>query len=200
MKQSVFTVLLLMICLFPARGQDKASYLPLAAPRLAVKTNLLYDATTTLNLGLEVRLKNRYTLDLSVNYNPFTYSGNRKLKHILVQPELRYWSCEPFYGHFIGVHALYANYNTGNIKLPLDIFPGLETGRYRGNLYGAGISYGYHWMLSPRWNLEATIGVGYVYTDYDRYECKTCGKLLDSGNKHYFGPTKAGISFIYIIK
>ncbi|GAB6123780.1 DUF3575 domain-containing protein [Dysgonomonas termitidis] len=200
MKQSVFIFLLLAIALVSVRGQDKAGNLPLSSPHLAVKTNLLYDATTTFNLGLEVRLDSRYTLDIPVNYNPFTYSGNRKLKHILVQPELRYWLYEPFFGHFFGVHALYANYNVGAIKLPLDLYPDLETSRYRGDLFGAGFSYGYHWMLSPRWSLEATFGFGYAYSDYDKYECKTCGKLLESGSKHYFGPTKAGISIIYIIK
>ncbi|GAB6118864.1 DUF3575 domain-containing protein [Dysgonomonas termitidis] len=199
MKQSIF-IFLLTLVLLPAWAQDEAGNTPLSSPRLAVKTNLLYDATTTFNLGLEVRLKNRYTLDIPVNYNPFTYSGNKKLKHILVQPELRYWFCEPFFSHFIGVHALYANYNVGAIKLPLNLYPGLETGRYRGDIFGMGISYGYQWMLSPRWNIEATIGLGYAYTDYDRYECKTCGKLLESGSRHYFGPTKAGISLIYIIK
>lgn len=34
--------------------------LPAAAQRVAVKTNLLYDATTTPNLGLEVALGRKY--------------------------------------------------------------------------------------------------------------------------------------------
>ena len=41
---------------------------------------------------------------------------------------------------------------------------------------------------------------GYIYTNYDKYECATCGKFKGSQDKHYFGPTKAGISLIYIIK
>lgn len=54
--------------------------------------------------------------------------------------------------------------------------------------------------LGKRWNLEATIGLGYIYTQYDKYECATCGKFKGNKDKHYFGPTKAGISLIYIIK
>ena len=54
--------------------------------------------------------------------------------------------------------------------------------------------------MGKRWNLEATIGLGYIYTTYDKYECVTCGKFKGSNDKHYFGPTKAGISLIYIIK
>lgn len=37
---------------------------------LALKTNLLYDATTTPNLGLEVSMGKHFTLDVSGNYNP----------------------------------------------------------------------------------------------------------------------------------
>ena len=40
------------------------------AQKVAVKTNLLYDATTTMNLGLEIGLGKKWSLDLSGNYNP----------------------------------------------------------------------------------------------------------------------------------
>ena len=56
------------------------------AQKAAVKTNLLYDATSTLNLGVEFGLARRWTLDVSGNYNPWTFSENRKMKHWLVQP------------------------------------------------------------------------------------------------------------------
>ncbi|MFR7875400.1 MAG: DUF3575 domain-containing protein [Butyricimonas paravirosa] len=42
------------------------------------------------------------------NYNPWKWSGI-KFKHWLVQPELRYWLCDQFSGHFFGVHTFYAN-------------------------------------------------------------------------------------------
>ena len=53
----------------------------LSAQNVAVKTNLLYDATTTFNLGAEIGLSPRWTLDLSANYNPFSFSDNKKWKH-----------------------------------------------------------------------------------------------------------------------
>lgn len=171
-----------------------------AIPRLALKTNLLYGLTTTFNLGAELRLSDYLTLDVSANYNPWTFSGNSKIKHILVQPELRYWIHEPFNGHFLGAHLSYINYNASNVKLPLDIFPGLDEYRYRGYGYGMGFSYGYQWLLSPRWGIEASFGFGYMYTDYSRYECKTCGSKIDDRTNHYFGPTKASVSLIYVIK
>lgn len=184
------------------QDRAEASLLPgrEAFSRLALKTNLLQGLTTTFNLGTEVRLNDYLSLDLAVGYNPWTFSDNKKLKHILVQTELRYWIQEPFNGHFLGVHPTYVNFNTGNLDLPLDILPGLEEYRYRGNGYGLGVSYGYQWILSPRWSMEASFGFGYLYLDYTRYECKTCGGKVDDGSKHYFGPTRAAVSLIYILK
>lgn len=173
---------------------------PPSLPSLAIKTNLLYNLTTTMNLGGEIKLSDYLTFDLSLSYNPWTFSGNRKFKHISVQPEIRYWIYEPYNGHFLGVNLLYSNFNVGNIKLPLNILPGLNDYRHRGDAYGLGLSYGYQWILSPRWNFEATFGFGYLYLDYSRYECHTCGKKIDEKKDHYFGSTKAGISLIYIIK
>ena len=107
------------------------------AQTIGVKTNLLYDATSTLNLGVEVGTAPKWSLDVSGNFNPWAFNDNRKMKH---------------------------------------------------------------WILGNRWNLEASIGVGYAYLDYTKYKCKKCGEKLGSGHKNYVGPTKAAISLIYIIK
>ena len=170
-------------------------------PTWAVKTNLLYDATRTLNLGVEFGLARRWTLDVSGNYNPWTFSENRKMKHWLVQPEVRWWSCTRFSGHFVGFHAHGGGYNWGGM-LPWGIRPGegFRNHRYQGWLAGAGVSYGYHWTLGNRWGLEATVGVGYAYLDYDEYPCERCGRKTGSATEHYFGPTKAGITLIFMIK
>jgi hypothetical protein len=71
------------------------------AQELAVKTNLLYDATTTGNIGVEAGLSKKWTLDVSGNLNPWTFSNNKKIKHWMVQPEARYWLCEKFNGQFL---------------------------------------------------------------------------------------------------
>lgn len=172
------------------------------AQEVAVKTNLLYDATTTLNLGVEWGLAEKWTLDISGNYNPWEFSRNRQWKHALLQPEARYWFCEKFNRHFVGVHLHGAIYNAGKLKLPFHIGEdGIRKNRYKGWLAGAGVSYGYHWILGKRWSLEASLGVGYAYLGYDRYRvCPTCKEKTGHEVKHYFGPTKAALSVIYILK
>lgn len=49
------------------------------AQKVAVKTNLLYDATTTMNLGLEIGLGKKWSLDLSGNYNPWKFDDETRL-------------------------------------------------------------------------------------------------------------------------
>lgn len=178
------------------------SYAPIKMPRVAIKTNLLYDATGTFNLGAEFRLSNSLTLDLPFNWNPWKgkREKNKQIRHFLVQPELRYWITEPFNGHFIGFHAHYAHFNVSNIDLPFDFAQSIKNGRAQGNLYGVGVSYGYQWILSNRFSLEATLGLGYFYSDYRHYGCTYCGATQGHRTKNYLGPTKVGLSFIYIIK
>lgn len=176
--------------------------------KVAVKTNLLYDATSTLNLGFEFGLSKKWTLDVSGNYNPWEFGENRKMKHWMVQPEMRYWLCEKFNGHFFGLHAHGAQYNWGGM-LPWGFKNGkmfgienrnIQEHRYEGWLVGAGLSYGYQWILGKRWSLEASLGIGYAYLDYAKYKCEKCGEKIGDGHKNYFGPTKAAVSIIYIIK
>lgn len=165
-------------------------------PLWAVKSNLLLDLTGSVSLGTEIKTGEKYSFDLSVSYNPWEFDVNRNMKHILLQPEIRYWLCEPFTGHFFGLHALYAHYNlTG---LPFSDY--MKNSRLQGDLYGIGLSYGYQWSLSKRWSLEGNIGIGYLHADYDRYACKSCKKYIGSETKNYFAPTKASLSLIYFIK
>ena len=163
---------------------------------VAIKSNLLYDATATVNLGLEFRLAPKWTLDVSGNYNGWTFSENRKWKHWLVQPEARYWFCRKFEGHFIGMHGHYGHFNIGQ----LPFISGLKEYTLRGDLYGGGVSYGYHWAFGERWGIEAMIGAGYAYMKYDKLRCAECGEREGSYTRTYFGPTRIGISFIYFLR
>lgn len=173
---------------------------------ITIKTNLLYGVGTfTPNIGIEIGLGKRTTLDISGGYNWFNLDGanssnNKKLVHWIVQPEFRYFLCERFTGHFFGIHAIGSQYNIGGYELPMFFGKESKNYRYEGYAYGAGLSYGYQLPLAKRWNLEFNIGVGYMRMKYDQYDCSNCGELKENGaTKNYFGPTKAGISLIFLI-
>lgn len=172
----------------------------LKQPSFTLKTNILYDATATFNIGTEIRLDKKKTLTLPVNFNPWTFSEGKKLKHIATQPELRFWTCEAFNGLYWGIHAHAGQFNLGGVKLPFGIFSTLKDHRYEGYFYGGGVGLGYQWILNNRWNLELGMGVGYAYIGYDKFECGTCGRKLKDDTKHYLGVDRAAISLIYIIR
>ena len=200
LKKSVIFLLLLFFC-FKSHSQEIKTVVN-KIPSVAINTNLLYDATTSMNLGMEFKLSNTSTLKLPVTYNPWTFDNNKKGKFILFQPEWRWWLCDAFNGHFFGIHAHYAFYNVGGIRSVLSIpfSDYMRNHRFQGWLAGGGLTYGYQFYLAPRWSLEASIGAGYAYLDYDKYPCEKCGQLISHDTKNYFGPTQAGISLIYFIK
>lgn len=162
---------------------------PVFAQKAVLKTNTLYWLTGTPNLGAELKLGKTFSLDVSGNYHPFKFKEDKAIKHWLIQPELCYWPCKAFKGHFVGLHGHYAGYNVS-----------WKDYRYEGNLFGGGISYGYQWLLSVRWSIEAEIGVGYSRLRYDKFECRDCGAYIGSGHKNYVGPTRAAVNFIYVLK
>lgn len=178
-------------CLLPARAQDTA-----------VKTNLLYDATATVNLGLEVGLAPKWTLDLSGNLNAWSASEQTKWKHWMVQPEARYWFCDRFSRHFVGAHMIGGIFNFAGLENNLSFlgtdFSVLGEKRYQGYAYGAGVAYGFAFALSKHFNLELEAGFGYLCLDYDVFECDGCGRKVDEGFHHYVGPTKAAINLVYL--
>lgn len=190
MKRNTF-ILFLLLLLF--RLAD------LHSQTLAVKNDLLTGALSSPNLSVEVKLSDRFTLEAGFHYNPFPAGGDKRWKHWFVQPELRYWMCQPFGGHFFGAHLMYGVYNAGDMKLPLGLFKGVRSSRYEGDFLGLGVSYGYHFILSPRWSIETSLGVGFLHIGYERYHCLHCGEQTGGGYKNFIAPTRAAVSLVYLI-
>lgn len=193
MKRIILLLAVIIVCgEHTVRAQD-----------VVVKTNLLADGILSPNLGLEIGLAPKWTVDVTGQFNAWTLSHDRRWKHWAVQPEARYWFCDRFAGHFIGVHAHGGQYNIGGFDGRLNLFGTdarkLKDTRYQGWFVGAGVAYGYAWILNRHWNLEAEIGIGYSYTRYDRFRCAGCGKQIESDKPHhYVGPTKAAVNLVYV--
>lgn len=164
---------------------------PISKPILAVKTNLLELAVGVANIGLEVRLGGKLSLDIPVAYSPYTISSNYKIRVLMLRPELRYWFRDAFDGHFVGVHGIGGIYNVSvnsNTRYQSDRMA-----------YGVGLSYGYAFKLSKHWSLELALGAGYVNTSYDCYYSVPNGMMYDSRNKHYWGIARASVGIVYLI-
>lgn len=195
MKRKIFILIVAAMSMFAAQRTQ--------AQDVGLKTNLVADGLLSPNLGMEVGLAPKWTLDLTGEFNGWTLSHNRRWKHWLVMPEARYWLCDRFSGHFFGVEAHGGQYNIGGFDGKWNLFGTdarkLKNTRYQGWFVGGGITYGYAWILGRHWNLEAEIGVGYSYTRYDRFRCAGCGKKIETDKPHhYVGPTKAALNLVYL--
>ena len=176
-----------------------------ALPRFAFKTNVPYwfVGGVTPNISFETALgrNGKTTLEVGGSYNWLKLKGslesNKKLVHMIIKPEFRYWLCERFDGHFFGAHALYTRYNIGTHQVPL-LFD--KEYRYDGYGIGAGVTYGYHWAITRGFGLEFAVGAGVVYLDYDRFDCAACNRDSEPKTKTYFGPTNAAINLVFLIK
>lgn len=145
--------------------------------------------------GLYSQPRSRFRVNRHVTFN-FEAAYNRiKVFNIdtrgaMITPEVRYWfSARPQTGHFVGIAGIGCHYN-------------YERGgnRHKGDLYGGGVTYGYSFVLSRRWSLETTLGVGMAHVqemswDKDEYEP---GEANVKGWRPI--PIKAGVTFVYLIK
>lgn len=158
-----------------------------AEERVALKSNLLYDALLNANLGVEFRVAPHWTVDVSGNYNGWRLSHGRQWKHWMAQPEVRYWlKDETMRSHFFAGHIFGGQFNTT-----------LNDYRRQGWAAGIGAGYGYAWRFARHWGLEAEIAVGYAHYRYDKYPCAGCGRKIATRNRNYVGPTKAALNLVY---
>ena len=170
------------------------------AQDFTISNNLLYDATLTPNLRLGARLSPHWSLGLTAGYRPWPTDDNesKKWKHLLLTPDVRYWTDSVNVHHFFGFNLIYSHYNVAEVKFPFGLWKSVRDERRQGDLAAVGAYYGYSWPLGRYWNLETHIGLAVGYTWFDRYECGHCGKKIGDDKKVFVMP-QAGVSIVYNI-
>lgn len=123
-----------------------------AAQFFAVRADALAALTGTLHLGAEASVADKWTFEASGYWNPVRTS-DLSTSFGAVQIGPRYWFYESFVGHFLGAQLSWGSYDFGR-----------RTRRYDGQAYGFGLSYGYAWMLSKRWNIALEAGIGLFHS------------------------------------
>lgn len=173
---------------------------PVSAQRVTISNNLLYDAWLTPNLRIGYRLAPQWSVGFTAGYRPWPTNDEttRKYRHLLLSPEVRYWTDSVNVHHFIGVNLLYSHYNVGGITFPFGMYKSVRTERRQGDLYALGAFYGYSWPLGRHWNIEALIGAAIGITQYDRFECGHCGRKI-SRDKKFFAMPQAAVNIVYNI-
>lgn len=177
-KPFLFGILFLFFSFFTA-NQVKAQF-------YSVQTNAIEWGTGTLNIEGSMLLNKSWTLHAGLACNPWTLKNNKKIKHWLFEPGVRYWPWQTYVGKFIGMYAIGTRYNMGLTKY-----------RYDGYGFGVGASYGYSWLLGKRWNIEAEAGIGAIWAKHSKYRCEHCGDYVSKGT--YLLPVpKLSVNFVYL--
>lgn len=178
-----------------------------SAQTLALRTNLLYDATLSPNLGAEVRLGETWTAGMNVGLNAWDIDKqkNKKWRHLLVSPNIRHYFPQKgdtlfrrYRGHYLELDAIYSHFNVGNVKFPFGMYKSVRDRRLQGDLLALGGKYGYAWILARDWRVEAEAGVAVGYAWYKEYECDHCGTYYGKGDRIFLLP-QLGINVVYII-
>lgn len=176
-------------------------------PVLNVHTNLLYDAATALNIGVEYYPRNsRWTLVANYTFPWWSKDLNHRYLQLL-DGELqvrRYFDKKADHaGHYLSayVHGGYYDFSFDAERA------------WQGEGAGFGLGYGYVWRpwKDKRWKLEAFIRLGYYHSLYDPYHASDPyngkyyydweGAVEDFERRNHrfrwFGPTGLGITLSY---
>lgn len=194
-----------------------------SAQTMALRTNLLYDATLSPNLGAEVRVDSVWTVGVNVGFNAWDIdkAKNKKWRHVLVSPNVRRYFGHKrdslcIYGYSNGLYKvlrdsvvtrrvqyfegniIYSHYNVGNTRIPFGIYDAVKHRRLQGDLLALGGKYGYSWMLSRTWRIEAEVGVAVGYAWFKENDCDHCGTYYGKGDRIFLLP-QLGINVVYLI-
>lgn len=169
---------------------DTLEYIP--NQRLAIKTNLLYDAVLMPALEIEYRINNRWSAAVEGSVAWWKNDGAHKYYQIAtIIPEGRYWfrTKEPWHGHYVGLFVGGSWYD-------------LENGSrgYKGEFVTTGISYGYMFPIGRSLSLEAGIGMGFLHTKYEEY-LPIDGHYVyqQTSRTNWFGPVKLKFALVWRI-
>ena len=171
------------------------------AQSVAVRNNLLYDATLTPNLGVDLKIDSLWTVGAVVGVNAWDYDKqkNEKWRHLLIATNIRRWlDKEPFHKNYIEGDLIYSHFNVGNTTMPFSLYDAVKERRLQGDLIALGGKYGYSWILARHWRVEAEAGIAVGYAWFKEYECDHCGTYYGKGDRIFLLP-QLGVNVVYII-
>lgn len=173
-------------------------------PLFAIKTNLLYDAISALNIEIEVPFGNRWSVSAewlfpwwksnSADWTMQMFSGHGAVK---------YWfgdrsKYDVLTGWSLGVYG-------GAGKYDLQFF---NKNGEQANFFDIGVQVGYAHKIGKVLRLEYSLGVGYMQSDFKKYnkvrdtkygDIKVFRYPWETKRRNWIGPTSAKISLVWLL-
>lgn len=182
-------------------------YLPAQCPPfyMNIRTNMLYDALLVPNIGVEFYLGKDWSVVANWMYGWWktdrrhwywrAYGGDIAVRKWFGKAAKE----KPLTGHHLGIYGQIFTYDfeTGG--------RGYMGGKPGGTLWdkmnwAAGVEYGYSLPVARRLNIDFTVGVGYWGGTYYEYKpVDGCYVWQSTKQRHWFGPTKAEVSLVWLI-
>ncbi len=167
--------------------------------RIFLYTNMLYDVALTPNLGVGMGVTDRLTVTADWMWARWSNRDRRRYWRIYGGDlELRYRigparDGSPLAGHHIGVYGSLACYDFQAGRS----HTGVLSDRYN---YAVGVSYTYSLPLSARFNIDFSLGVGYLWGTYKKHTpIDDCDVWLSTHRMRWFGPTRVGVSLVWLV-
>ena len=171
----------------------------------ALKTNALYDLLLVPNIGVEFSFCKNWSAGANWMYGWWKHDAKHWYWRVYGGDlYARRWfgkqaKQKALTGHHLGVYAQMLTYDfaTGD--------RGYMGGEPGGNLldkasFATGIEYGYSLPVATRLNLDFSIGVGYMGGQYHEYiPMDDCYVWQTTKKRHWFGPTKAEVSLVWLL-
>lgn len=169
-------------------------------PLFALKSNLLYDLGTALNVAVEIPIGQRWSMAVEWIFPWWLWEKKQYALEIMNgNLETRYWwgdraGCEQMTGWFTGL------YGGGGIY---DVE--WKTKGYQGEFFTGGFTGGFAHKIGRDLRMEYSLGIGYIGSRYREYVPNKCvdgdWHLISqkSGNFNWVGPTQAKVSLVWMI-
>ncbi|WP_027374445.1 DUF3575 domain-containing protein [Chryseobacterium sp. UNC8MFCol] len=182
--------------------QDKSLY---------IKGNALFIPIGILNAGIEKQISPKYTIQGDVFISPWKSFAGHKLQFYSASIEGRYYFKEAFKHWYIGANLGVAAYNAQKWNYWKDDIYTNDNGEQfiTSNLYQKGFSImlgvtgGYQFQLSDRWNLDVYATVGSSQGFYKGYD-RTTGQRYDQpsglNRSGEIIPYRGGVMISYKLK
>lgn len=170
-------------------------------PLFALKTNLLFDVATALNIELEVPIGKRWSIAGEYIFPWWLWEKKQTSLEVMNgNLEGRYWlgnreNREVMTGWFAGLYGGGGYYDLEWKKKG-----------YQGEFYSVGLTGGFTHKIGKNLRMEYSLGLGYLGTKYRKY--KACDSSEDgdwhlirikSGHENWVGPTRVKISLVWML-
>lgn len=174
-----------------------------ASAQVAIRSNLATLPFGVLTVGTEFAVGQKWTLGFDIMANIVNPYDFYEMKGGLIMGEARYYFCDTFNGHHLGVYGMFGYHTTMTFtnEFLSDVIAACTYRPKRTHLpdpienvrsFWGGISYGYYIKLGHGWGLDISVGGGINWELY-----KLPGDTKDYSTNLHYGISRLAIDLSY---